>query len=284
MSFGPCPQVLLSEVDSSSWGRTASSGARMDTSLQESGGRHSLAGLRGKRDGASIGTRACCAGKEGRSGSRHPVPVHFCRELAGATQTRVPRVQAAPGIGTHLGRVCTPARNSGQTGTGRRPRGTRLPPVRGQAANSPLMCTGGTPRRYTCGRNVRDPVNWAAKCTRPGTRLPRACADPRNSAATCTGRINSGPTCTDDRHPNALLAKSTVGAKPAIRRQGRAYAFAQVRPHVVACQVDAIPRRRPRPRYAAALASVSRPACGRCARCEITSIATPATTSGIDRH
>ena len=144
MSFGPCPQVLLSEVDSSSWGRTASSGARMDTSLQESGGRHSLAGLRGKRDGASRGTRACCAGKEGRWGSRHPVPVHFCREFAGLAQTRARQVRAAPGP-VHS---CREFALLHETRAGRVPGGA-------PAVHARPQFTGASQARPSCVREAR---------------------------------------------------------------------------------------------------------------------------------
>ena len=116
-------------------------------------------------------------------------PVHFCREFAAGPRTRPSRVRAVLRAGTRLRRVCTVARNSGQVSTGRRLGGTRPPPVRGRPANSPLMCTGGTPRRYTCGRNARDPANSRPTCA---IRIPtmagtRPCV-PENA--------NSGQTCT----------------------------------------------------------------------------------------
>ena len=143
--------------------------------------------------------------------------------------------------GTLLRRVCTPARNSGQTGTGRRPRGTRLPPVRGQAANSPLMCTGGHAppvhvwQKRTGSRKLgRDvyPARYTSAASLHG---------PVKLGRDVYGRVDSGLTCTGGRRPNALLTESAMGAKPAIIRQGRVYAFAQVRPRVVACQFDVIP-------------------------------------------
>lgn len=213
----------------------------MDTSLQESGGRHSLAGLRGKRDGASIGTRACCAGKEGRSGSRHPVPVHFCRELAGATQTRVPRVRGsvapwytpAPSLHarTKLGADgyreapprYTPAPSS-RAGRKLAPHvyGGHAPPVHvwQKRTGSRKLGRDVYPARYTSAASLHGPVKLGRDVY---------------------GRVDSGLTCTGGRRPNALLTESAMGAKPAIIRQGRVYAFAQVRPRVVACQFDVIP-------------------------------------------
>ena len=105
-------------------------------------------GGRGRRHRALLRLReAGVAGRRGCCG--RPAPVHIDREFAAGPRTRPSRVRATLHPGTLLPRVCTVARNSGQVSTGRRLGGTRPPPVRGRPANSPLMCTGGTPRRHT---------------------------------------------------------------------------------------------------------------------------------------